>query len=205
MVSHDRRRRERLARLLEEIEETEDLADTESTGTFSDLVIEDGTTDRLGSIDLVSQDVPTAVGELPIPKPWQGLQRAAVVFNLNFVWDPEEEEWIRDEGNGGGGGGPTEVASGTQEILNFGGQVSVDTGVEGSDRTLLPLCSFIDETDLPSGNTMFLSWDYGTTASDNLNYEFGYSRSTGSWILTFEQTSNDPINVRWRIFEFAQT
>lgn len=36
-------------------------------------------------------------GNIPIAKPWQGIPRAAVVFNLNYIYDADRGEWIRQK------------------------------------------------------------------------------------------------------------
>jgi hypothetical protein len=50
---------------------------------------------RFGSVyPVTSDDEPFATGDSPaIPRPWQGIPRVAVVYNLNFVWDAGAEEW----------------------------------------------------------------------------------------------------------------
>jgi len=51
------------------------------------------------SVRLDSSDIPVAPGEWPLGFPIQGLPRAAVTFNLNFVYDDERDQWVRDTGN----------------------------------------------------------------------------------------------------------
>ena len=83
-------------------EGAEDTAEDVGGGTS----LQDLTTDAdVGEFDrtfrVTSSDVPFAPDETPaIPRPWQGLPRVAVTYNLNFVYDDDEEEWIRDTGNG---------------------------------------------------------------------------------------------------------
>lgn len=53
---------------------------------------------------ITSDDVAFAPGDAPaIPRPWQGLPRVAITYNLNFVYDEDEDRWVRDTGNSAGG------------------------------------------------------------------------------------------------------
>lgn len=100
-----RRRRERRARLEQFLEETEEeLNGDGSTGTFDDLVIDDQFISESGTLTIPPEDLPVEVGANPIPGPWQGIRRVGMVLNFSFVWDSEEEQWVRDEGNGGEAG-----------------------------------------------------------------------------------------------------
>lgn len=67
-------------------------------GDFDDLVsdADPETFDR--TFRLTSDLVPFAGEEAPpIPRPWQGIPRAGILFNLNFVWDDDAEEWVRQK------------------------------------------------------------------------------------------------------------
>lgn len=117
--------------------EVDDTTEFDSTGTFDDLVTEADVEafDRTYRID--SSDVDASVGNfVPIPFPWEGIPRAAITFTLSHTWDPEEEQWERDTGNGDAGplqeedaAQPT-VSIDTRTVTpNSGTQPSVDVTV----------------------------------------------------------------------------
>lgn len=87
----------------EAAEDEDELEDTfTSTGTFDDLVADAEVEQFDRTFSIGADAVPFAPNDAPaIPRPWQGIPRVAIVYNLNFVWDSAEERWIRDEGNGG--------------------------------------------------------------------------------------------------------
>lgn len=90
-----------------------------------------------------SDDEPFGVGERPaIPRPWQGIPRIAIVYNLNFVWDDDSQEWVKkslasliiDDFEDG-------------DISEYGG----DTG---------PFDVIVDKDDAQDGNRV-LTWENG--------------------------------------------
>lgn len=147
MSSSDRRRRERRARLEAFIEETEeDLDGDGSTGTVDDLVIDDRFLSESGTLTITDEDLPIELGANPLPMPVQGIRRVGMVLNFNFVWDSDEEQWIRDEGNGG-------ATSGT---LGKAAQAHVDEGVSlivssGFPATTVPLADYSAQAFDPEG------------------------------------------------------
>lgn len=122
-----RRRR----RLLEQAEELADDEEEEATaddlsGTVDDLTVEDTMADRQGSVTIPSDDLPIETDALPIPKPYQGLQRAAVVFNFNFVWDDDADQWVRDTGNPSGVGEGVYAFVTTDQTISASNTETVD-------------------------------------------------------------------------------
>lgn len=79
----------------------EDLEDEPEEDASADTSIEDLTVDEPDpGFDQPTQvsrsDIPFKPGQAPaIPRPWQGIPRIAVVYNLNYVYDPDAERWIK--------------------------------------------------------------------------------------------------------------
>lgn len=44
-------------------------------------------------------DIPVRAGQWPLGFPIQGIPRIAAVVNLNYVYDDDRDEWVRDTGN----------------------------------------------------------------------------------------------------------
>jgi len=79
----------------EETPPEEDEEDDKGT-SIADLVgeAEPEVFDRTFLVE--KEDAPASTGDpWPIPQPWQGLPRLAFVVNLNYVYDEENEEWMR--------------------------------------------------------------------------------------------------------------
>lgn len=75
-----------------------DLEDEESgsTGTSEDLQVSGDSALDNNLIRVTKSDVPFAVNDSPaLPRPWLGIPRVAVVYNLNYVWDEDAGEWVK--------------------------------------------------------------------------------------------------------------
>lgn len=121
----------------EELERFEEAADVDDeledgdgdlSGTFDDIVVDDTFTERRGTVQIPVEDAPVEVDALPIPHPWQGLQRAAVVFNLNFVFNEDTGRWEREKKSEGDVKTATRLADGTMTVP-AGGAIFDTTGV----------------------------------------------------------------------------
>jgi hypothetical protein len=96
----------------DDVRQTPTLDQLRKSGDVNDV----GRTPVLGS-----EDVPVEPGSWPIGYPLQAVPRVAVTYNLNFVYNEENEQWERDTGNRGGG-----VSLGDSERLfpGFGNPVT---------------------------------------------------------------------------------
>jgi len=76
-----------------------DEADEEETPgpTSIEDLIQESEPSRFDRTFLVDkEDAPAATGDSwPVPQPWQGIPRLGFVVNLNYVYDEENEEWVR--------------------------------------------------------------------------------------------------------------
>lgn len=114
----------------EEVDEEEIEEDLEDEPTsLEDLTVESDpeTFDR--TFQVTSSDEPFATDDTPaIPRPWQGIPRVAVTYNLNFVWDDDAGEWQRDTGNRTGlpGAGGATAHPTTDQAAPAGSSVTVD-------------------------------------------------------------------------------
>lgn len=84
------------------------------------------------SVRLDSSDIPVAPGQWPLGFPIQGLPRAAVTFNLNFVYDDERDQWVRDTGNGKAGGHARLFETSGQ---TFPGNAKTQVSFDGANTT----------------------------------------------------------------------
>lgn len=73
---------------------------------------------------LGSEDLPVEPGSWPIGYPLQAVPRVAVTYNLNFVYNEENEQWERDTGNRSGG---AQLGSPTDLFPQFGDPIEPDT------------------------------------------------------------------------------
>lgn len=177
----------------------DDDDDDDLDGTFEDLVPDDRTADRQGSVEIPREDLPIEVDSLPIPAPYQGLQRAAIVFNLNFVWDTDEEEWIRDEGNGGGGGVFTSVASGTLTGIPDNGTDFEATGVTGQDKYIMCVGRVINGL---SDFFILAEGSRGDTSDGIMtNAAWKWDGATNEWFARVENESGQPVDVEYQLLE----
>lgn len=188
------------------VEEDEDEAadDFESTGTARDLTTEADPAIFDQTFQATKSDVPIGVGEeVPIPRPWQGIPRVAMVFNFNYIWDDTNNEWVRDTGNSGGGGVWEVAATGQEDVDNAGGS-AIGTGLTDPTDRLRSLVAFGDPSQLT--NTSFNVYE-GTNAPGTnetrhyLTWDEGASfTGTQEWILQIRQdTSINPITYDWAV------
>lgn len=132
---------------------------------------------------MTPDQIPVAPGQWPLGFPIQGLPRAAVTFNLNYVYDEDAEEWVRQTPFSGGGGGGIEVVGAAEFSLNDGQTAEIETGVTAED---------VDG----GGLDAFLCWQDGATLPDGrvteqsdgsqgfgISYEFQYDPEGAGWII----------------------
>jgi len=188
-----------------------DPADDETDGSALDSI--ERTLDQLrggggpavdrDSVRLDSSDIPVAPGQWPLGFPLQGLPRAAVTFNLNYVYDEQKDQWVRDTGNGdssGGGGGVQIVAEGTETVSPDKDSV-VFTGVLGFDRlvrataSLASLSNIGRPTDISEGA-------FGQFRND-IVYVQEYDPVFNEWLIRIANEVGRPIDVRWALLEFS--
>lgn len=184
-------------------EDADAIDDEALTGTFDDLIQEDRFRDERGTLTVLREDAPVEVDALPLPHPWQGIRRAAVVFNLNFVWDSDEEEWIRDEGNGGGGGALTQIDTGTFNVPDSSGPPNspFGTGVTTFTEGAFGVLGLADESDLPAGQINFILDDETAESSDTIAWKFGFDPSVDEYFYDIQHELGSNITCRWAILQ----
>lgn len=87
--------------------------DTAGTGTVDDLIQDTGIDPARSQVLIPSDDMPLEADSLPIPKPWMGLRRVALVYNFNFVYDDDTGEWVRQHPFENLPGRPLDTITGT--------------------------------------------------------------------------------------------
>lgn len=77
--------------------EADDGVET-STGTVEDLKRTADVEAFDETFEVTADDVEFGADQQPaIPRPWQGLPRAAIVYNLGYVYDDSAGEWVRQK------------------------------------------------------------------------------------------------------------
>lgn len=104
---------EELNEQVDEAEEAETVTDETGTGTIDDLIQDTGIDPARSQVLIPADDMPLEVDSLPIPKPWMGLRRAAIVYNFNFVYDDDTGEWVRQHPFENLPGRPLDTITGT--------------------------------------------------------------------------------------------
>lgn len=130
----------------EEPEEPEEEEPEEEPRTsLDDLVAEADGEDFDSTFRVTKSDVRAAIGEeFPVPQPWQSIPRVAVTVNLNYVYDREAGEWVRQ--------GPLGTEGLLREVLDSGSSVAtaplkldfadnLDVSVSGADPAILEVAA----------------------------------------------------------------
>lgn len=170
------------------------------SGTFDDLIQEDTFRGERGTLTIPADDLPVEVDALPIPAPYQGLRRAAMVFNFNFVWDSAEEQWVRDTGNSGGAGGAIgDVLESQQGSVSDNNSSFDTTGI--SDPTLWLQLYFRIRNSPGGTNTIVLSPGLTDSLGNLLEYDLRFDQSLGRWRVGIINQSGNNIDYEWQIRE----
>jgi len=185
-----------------------DLADGETDRSALDSI--ERTLDQLrggggaavdrDSIRLDSSDIPVAPGQWPLGFPIQGLPRAAVTFNLNYVYDEEKGQWVRDTGNRNSGGGVEIVAEGT---LSLGADEFdfVETGVSGPERLVRPVVTATQGANFPF-ILQFIEEEF-RNPSLLISYALAYIPDSDEWAILTSNGLDQPFDLRWALLEFG--
>jgi len=93
------------AEAVEEFLNATDDEDTDTTDTTEEEDTDTSIADLVGQAEpevfdrtflVEKEDLPAATDNpWPVPQPWQGIPRLAFVVNLNYVYDEENGEWVR--------------------------------------------------------------------------------------------------------------
>jgi hypothetical protein len=89
----------------QELREATDADTTDTTDTTEEEDTDTSIADLVGQAEpevfdrtflVEKEDLPAATDNpWPVPQPWQGIPRLAFVVNLNYVYDEENGEWVR--------------------------------------------------------------------------------------------------------------
>lgn len=139
-------------------------------------------------------DVPQAIEDRnPIPFPWEGIPRVAMVFNFNYVWDDQEEEWVRDEGNG-----LKVLASGTETVSSFS-ITRVPTGVDNPVRFVRAFVRPESPGDVPED--FETGFDEPGTGAADLSGGAVWDTATEQWEVVIGQAFPVSTTVEWVLTE----
>lgn len=170
-----------------------------ATGTVADLINEADAEEFDATFRVTSDLEPFASGDSPaIPRPWQGLPRIAITYNLNFVWDDDNDEWVRDTGNSGGL--LSRLADGT-ETVNTGTFTRVATGIADPTRNVLATAGVTDAADVTSDFSPNI--DDGGAFSPNVLTFPRWDESAGEWDVLIQNESGFNATFEWQLLEVA--
>ena len=145
------------------------------------------------------EDLPQAIEDrIPIPYPLEGIPRAAVVFNFNYVWDDEAEEWVRDTGNSGPGFDLLDEGTVT---IPSSGQAEARTGI--TDGTIAPFLA-VNYVNTPASSTNNqLTLDPEIAGFPGITYHPDYRRdiSPDQWTVFFDSDIPSSVDMRYRFYE----
>lgn len=188
-------------------EDLDEEADEEAAGDgdFDDLVVEADPEEFDRTFRITSDLEPFAGGEAPsIPRPWQGLPRVAIVYNLNYVWDDTAEEWVKQHPfSGGGGGAYTLIDTGTFTVPDSSGAPNFpfNTGVSTFHEGAIGEVGFADSSDLTAGQVNFNIEDNSSGAGDVLTYQFGFDPGVPEYLFDIQHEFGNDVDVRWAIVQ----
>lgn len=147
------------------------------------------------------QDIPFRAGTFPLGYPLQGIPRVAVTFNLNYVWDSDREEWVRQgPSTGGAGGAVTVAAEGTVNVSN--GFFQIDTGLSTFDRGDSVLLARMQITNLssPGGDREYVEID-GSPGSEQTYFYLKWERDFGTYVIEGNRGVSGSDDYRWKVLE----
>lgn len=185
----------------DEPDDEPDPAATDQDNTIEDLRSEADAQVFDQTFRLGTEDIPIASGDEPaLPRPWQGIPRVAVVYNFNYVYDDDRDEWVRDTGNSGGGtldevlSVEATIPSGTAEGFNtgltdydLGGDVLLPA-VVGGDGGSAVRSSFYNEDTPQAGNDVAFEVFYAT------------GQTPSQYRLAIENNKGSPVGVAGKVF-----
>jgi len=181
-------------------DETQDPDPATLERTLDQLRGEGGPAVDRDSVRLDYSDIPVAPGQWPLGYPIQGLPRAAVTLSLNYVYDDERDQWVRDTGNSGGGGGVEIVAEGTETVSPDTDSV-VFTGVLGFDRLVRATASLASLSNV--GRSTDISEGAVGQFRNDIVYVQEYDPVFNEWLIRIANEVGRPIDVRWALLEFS--
>jgi len=151
---------------------------------------------------LGSTDVSIARGQEPaIPRPWFGMPRAAVVYNLSYVYDETEEEWVRQNPFSGGGGGVFEIVFTDVRTVPATGFETIDLPItmgELDGDVLIPSAAIPAGVGGFGGNVVHQE---GGAFGDDILYELKYQDFDNEAVqMVIENTDDTDQEVRVKVF-----
>jgi len=161
-----------------EVPDEEDGEDDDGT-SIADLVgeAEPEVFDRTFLVE--KEDAPASTGDpWPIPQPWQGLPRLAFVVNLNYVYDEENEEWVRQGPFSGGAGSGFTVVDTRTTTVPANGVAAPRLGITDATLPLTIFARFPDEKQVNEPVQLYQGREGVPTS---IAYQLGYVDKFGEW------------------------
>jgi len=144
------------------------------------------------------EDAPAAKGDpWPVPQPWQGLPRLAYVINLNYVYDEESEEWVR-QGPFSGGGGLTVVASGTFSLPG-NTETEIPIGLSDADLGGDVLIPGVALTADPGTTTRAFQFTADQDSNAEIAFGLEYEVSDGEWKIDFANNKGATAEIAFKV------
>lgn len=170
-------------------------------GTVDDLIQEEGLEADEQVVLLRSEDIPTAADQLPIPTPVEGIRRAAVVYNLNFVYDDTAEEWVRQNPFSGGGGWTT-LDSGEVTVGSSSFEF-VETTVDTLNRNGAVMTPFIGIADDTTGELIIYSHTHPSLSTGDIEYVVRWDDVDGNYDIVINNEGQEAHTLTWALMEFV--
>lgn len=144
-------------------------------------------------------DVPQAIEDRnPIPFPWEGIPRVAMVFNFNYVWDDQEEEWVRDEGNGIG---PYRVLDKDTVSIPANSTVAFQTGVTDGQITPFVIGRFAQPPPGTGDSAVLMNPEFPNFTGIHYRAIYRESISPSQWVVSVSLNHGSPVDFAYRFGE----
>lgn len=183
----------------DEQEDEDDLEDEDEETSIDDLAPEADVEEFDRTFRITSQDESFLVNETPaIPRPWQGIPRAAIVYNLNFVYNETEDAWERQKKSKDGTSPVTVADSGVTTLSASANTFEpLDIPFDVTPDTLLPSLSI-----RPTGfsSTQLLQWSIDETVSGNgVQAVLSIDGFDDEWQLEIYNDTTITLEIHWKV------